>query len=127
MAEPAAPRSPNGKSERERIIEAFLALLGEQPIEQVGFAEIAARAGVSLAELRSAFGSKLAILAAHQKEVDRQVLAGIDADLAQEPPRERLFDVLMRRIEVLMGPHGLAELMARAVAAATQRSRQLAG
>jgi AcrR family transcriptional regulator len=107
MAEPVAPQSPNGKSERERIIEAFMALLGERPIEQIGFGEIAAGAGVSLAELRNAFGSKLAILAAHQKEIDRQVLAGIDADMAHEPPRERLFDVLMRRIEVLT-PHKAA-------------------
>jgi pyrroline-5-carboxylate reductase len=30
-------------------------------------------------------------------------------------------------LEVLMGPQGLAELMARAVAAAAERSRQLAG
>jgi pyrroline-5-carboxylate reductase len=30
-------------------------------------------------------------------------------------------------LEVLMGPHGLDELMTKAVAAATQRSRQLAG
>jgi pyrroline-5-carboxylate reductase len=30
-------------------------------------------------------------------------------------------------LEVLMGPHGLAELMARAVAAASERSRRLAG
>jgi len=101
------PQSGNGKSERERIVEAFMALLGEQPIEEIGFAEIAARAGVSLAELRNVFGAKLAILAAHQKEIDRRVLGGIDADMAQEPPRERLFDVLMRRIDVL-SPHKAA-------------------
>ena len=49
----------------------------------------------------------LAILAAHVKEIDRAVLAGSDADMAAEPPRERLFDVLMRRIEVL-APHKAA-------------------
>ena len=59
------------------------------------------RAGVSLAELRAEFGSTLAILAAHIKEIDRKVLAGGDADMAEEPPRERLFDVLMRRLEAL--------------------------
>ncbi len=101
------PPAPNGKSERDRIVEAFMALLGEQPIDEIGMGEIAARAGVSLAELRNMFGSKLAILAAYQKEIDRQVLAGIDADMAQEPPRERLFDVLMARIEAL-GPHKAA-------------------
>jgi len=35
------------------------------------------------------------------------VLAGGDADVAEEPPRERLFDVLMRRFEAL-APHKAA-------------------
>jgi AcrR family transcriptional regulator len=106
---PAAtpPQSPNGKSERDRIVDAFMALLGGQPIEQIGFAEIAAHAGVSLSDLRNMYGSKLAILAAYQKEIDRHVLGGIDADMAEEPPRERLFDVLMRRIDAL-SPHKAA-------------------
>jgi AcrR family transcriptional regulator len=103
----ARPQPPDGKSERERIVEAFMSLLGEHAIEHIGFAEIAARAGVSLAELRNMFGSKLAMLAAYLKEVDRQVLGGIDADMAEEPPRERLFDVLMRRIDAL-SPHKAA-------------------
>ena len=90
-----------GKSSRERVIATFMTLLAEKSIEQVGLAEIAAGAGISLAELRTLFSSKLAIYAAHMKEIDRQVLAGIDPDMAEEPPRERLFDVLMRRIETL--------------------------
>ena len=62
------------------------------------------RAGVSLADSREEFGSTLAILAAHMKQIDRAVLGRADADMAEEPPRERLFDVLMRRIEI-MTPH----------------------
>ena len=89
---------------RDRIVEAFMALLGEQPIERIGLAAIAERAAVSLADLRGEFGTPLAILAAHVKALDRQVLAEIDPDMAQESPRERLFDVLMRRIE-LLGSH----------------------
>ncbi len=103
----ARPTSAAGKSERERIIDAFMALLAEKPIEQIGFAEIATGAGVSLSDLRGAFGSTLAILAAHMKAIDRAVLAGGDADIAEEPPRERLFDVLMRRLEIL-APHRAA-------------------
>ena len=38
------------------------------------------------------------------KDVDRAVLRGGDGDMAQEPPRERLFDVLMRRLEA-HAPH----------------------
>jgi AcrR family transcriptional regulator len=93
--------NPAQTSERERIIESFMGLLAEKPIEAIGYAEIAKGADVSLARLREMFGSTRAILSAHVKEIDRQVLAGADADMAEESPRERLFDVLMRRIELL--------------------------
>jgi AcrR family transcriptional regulator len=97
-AEPAAT------SDRDRIVEAFLAILAVRPFEDIGFSEIASRAGVTLGALRNQFPSKLAILAAHIKSVDRKVLEGSDADMADEPARERLFDVLMRRMEIL-APH----------------------
>jgi AcrR family transcriptional regulator len=103
----ARPAAASDKPARERIVDAFMALLAEKRIEEIGFAEIAKRAGVSLSELREAFGSTLAILAAYIKGVDRAVLAGGDADMAEEPPRERLFDVLMRRLETL-APHKAA-------------------
>src|SRR5712671_3508321 len=109
---PQRPRRDDGAhtpplSDRDKIIEAFFALLAEQAFEDIGYADLAARAGVSLATLRKEFGSKLPIVAAHVKAIDRKVLAGGDADMAEEPPRERLFDVLMRRLEVL-APHKAA-------------------
>ena len=100
----AATRPIPTGSPRERIVESFMTLLAEHPIERIGLAEIADRAGVTLAELRGEFGSPLAVLAAHAKELDRKVLAEIDPDMEEESPRERLFDVLMRRIE-LLSPH----------------------
>ena len=90
--------------DREKIIAAFLNLLADKPIEQIGFVEIAEASGVSLAQLRSEFPSTLAILAAHVKAVDRAVLSEDFGDVEEEPARERLFDVLMRRIEILT-PH----------------------
>jgi len=99
-----APKAPRAGSPRERIIEAFMELLAENPIERIGLAEIASSAGVSLADLRGEFSSPLAILAAHVKEIDRKVLSEIDPEMAEESPRERLFDVLMRRLE-LLAPH----------------------
>ena len=92
---------PGPKPDRERIIESFMDLLGRKPIEEIGFAEIAAAAGTSLTQLRGLFGSKLAILAGHIKQIDQRVLAGGDGERVEEAPRERLFDVLMRRIELL--------------------------
>jgi AcrR family transcriptional regulator len=99
----SARSAPTG-TPRERIIAGFMALLSEQAIERIGLAEIAERSGVTLADLRGEFGTPLAILAAHVKELDRKVLAEVDPDMAEESPRERLFDVLMRRLE-LLGDH----------------------
>ena len=101
-ATPAAGASAG--TPRERIIAALMNLLAEHPIERIGLAELADRAGVSLADLRGEFGSSLAVLGAHVKELDRKVLAEVDPDMTEESPRERLFDVLMRRLE-LLSPH----------------------
>jgi AcrR family transcriptional regulator len=96
---PARPATERGK-----IIAAFLSLLAEKRIEQIGLAEIAREAGVSLTQLRGEFASTLAILAANIKDTDRAVLAEDLSDMDEEPARERLFDVLMRRLEA-MAPH----------------------
>ena len=78
----------------------------------------------SLAQLRGEFASTLAILAAHVKAIDRAVLAEDLSDMAEEPPRERLFDVLMRRLEVL-APHREAVRSLCARRAAIRRSPSL--
>jgi AcrR family transcriptional regulator len=96
---PAAPAT-----DRDKIIAALLALLADQPFEEIGLGDIAASAGVTLAQLRDEFASTLAILAAHIKATDRAVLDEDLSDMAEEPERERLFDVLMRRLE-LLAPH----------------------
>jgi len=95
---PAAPRGRT-RSTQGSPTEAFMALLAERRFEEIGLAEVAMRADMSLSQLRAAHGSTLAILAAHIKEIDRIVLDGGDAE--GETARERLFEVLMRRIEAL--------------------------
>jgi len=85
-----------------------MTLLAEKPIEQIGLAEIARQASVSLEQLRGAFNAKLAILAAHTKQIDRVVLGADLSDMAEEPPRERLFDVMMRRLEALRARYPLS-------------------
>jgi AcrR family transcriptional regulator len=120
----AAP--PRGDSNRDKAVDALMALLAEQPLEEIGLAEIAGRAGLSLSQLRAEFGSTLAILAAHIKDIDRKVLDGADADattdMAEEPARERLFEVLMRRLEAL-APYKAA---VRSLLRSAQRSPSLA-
>jgi AcrR family transcriptional regulator len=93
--------APGAGTDREKAIEALMALLAGHSLAQIGLAEVAGRAGIKLSQLRAEFGSTLAILAAHIKDIDRAVLAGGDVDMAEESVRERLFDVLMRRLEAL--------------------------
>jgi AcrR family transcriptional regulator len=93
----AAPA--RGGSDRDKAVDALMSLLSEHSFEQIGLAEVAGRAGIKLSQLRAEFGSTLAILGTHIKEIDRVVLAGGDSDMAEEPARQRLFDVLMRRLE----------------------------
>jgi AcrR family transcriptional regulator len=97
---PSAP-PPRGTSDRDKAIDALMALLAEHSFEEIGLAEVAGRAGLKLSQLRAEFGSTLAIVGAHIKDIDRAVLADGTADMAEELARERLFDVLMRRLEAL--------------------------
>jgi len=99
--ERAAPPPPRGTSDRDKAIDALMVLLAEHSFDAIGLAEVAGRAGLKLSQLRAEFGSTLAIFAAHIKDIDRAVLAGGDADMTEEPARERLFDVLMRRLEAM--------------------------
>jgi AcrR family transcriptional regulator len=78
-----------------------MTLLAEEPLEDIGLAEVAGQAGLKLSQLRTEFGSVMAIYAAHVKYIDRLVLDGGDEGIAEESARERLFDVLMRRLEVM--------------------------
>ena len=108
----AKAASAGGTALRERAVEALMALLAEQSFEQIGLAEIAGRASISLSALRGEFGSVLAILAAHIKQIDRVVLDG-DTASDEDPARERLFEVLMRRLEALAPYKGAVRSLLR--------------
>ncbi len=121
-AKPPGRQAPPPAGDRDKIIAALLNLLADKPIEQIGFADIAEASGVPLAQLRGEFASTLAILAAHIKSVDRAVLSEDFTDVEEEPARERLFDVLMRRLEIL-APHREA---ARSLLRSARRNPPLA-
>lgn len=105
-----APRGADqdmSRPPRERIIEALMALAAEQKWSEIGVNEIASRAGVSLPEFLAAFPSKGAVLGGFARMIDMKVLASHAAsedDLGGEPPRERLFDIIMNRLDH-MGPY----------------------
>ena len=92
---------PPSSSSREAVVEATMRLAADRPWNDIELVDIAREAGVSLAELRDLFPSKGAILGGFTRMIDRKVLDGASDDLAGEPARERVFDVMMRRLDAM--------------------------
>ena len=106
----SATKSPPTDT-RGKIVDTLMELAAERRFEDISVRDISKAAGVSLADFRDAFPSKGAVLAGFTRHIDRIVLAQDDGEVADENPRERLFDVLMRRLEA-MAPYrkGLSEV-----------------
>jgi AcrR family transcriptional regulator len=67
-------------------------------------AKVAAEAATTLAALRARFADRAAILDRFSLVIDAAVLAGTVPASAAETPKDRLFEVLMRRFDAL-APH----------------------
>lgn len=88
-------------TEKGRIITATMRLAAERAWDDVLMRDIAEAAGLDLNALRSAFPSKPAILSAFARAIDDDVLARVPRFTAGESARDRLFDVIMTRLDIL--------------------------
>lgn len=86
---------------KQKILQTFLDLLTDHPYEDVSLPLIAETAKVKLSDMRSAYSSKLKLVAAFFEQVDTTVLDERDEDMGDQPARDRLFDILMSRIDAL--------------------------
>lgn len=84
----------------DHLVRSALDLAGVQGWRSVTLRDVAEKGEVSLDTVYRRFPDKSALLRGLGRMVDAAVLAGGDTDL-DEPPRDRLFDVLMRRFDVL--------------------------
>lgn len=103
---PASPAAESGPATpavdpRKLAVEALMRLAAQRPWDEIELGDIAAEAGLSLLKLRGLFPSKLAMLGGLTRMVDDAVLAELSDDLAGEPIKERLFDLVMRRLDAL--------------------------
>lgn len=99
---PASKKAGTGPADRRKaVFEALFGLTADRGWREPGLGDIAEAAGLGLADLHALYPSKTAILWGFMRHVDGAVLAGIDADMRHEPVRDRLFDILMRRFDVL--------------------------
>ena len=83
------------------IVKTALALAATQGWRDTTLGDIADAAKLPIGELLAIYPSKLSIVAAYSRQIDGDMLKAIDPELASEPPRDRLFDVMMRRLDAL--------------------------
>jgi ubiquinone biosynthesis protein COQ9 len=88
-------------SKRSKAVRAALDLAEKRGWRDVTLLDIAQAAGMSLSDLRREFTCKNDIISAFQKEVDAEVLAKAKAAGEAQSPRDRLFDIIMTRFEVI--------------------------
>jgi AcrR family transcriptional regulator len=84
-----------------RAVRAALDLAAEKGWDKTGLQDIAKRCKCSLADLNDIFEDRGEILAAYERQIDRRVLAQVGKPDLTTPERDRLFDVLMERFDVL--------------------------
>ncbi|HSD91411.1 MAG TPA: hypothetical protein VLB11_00090 [Methyloceanibacter sp.] len=88
-------------SKRSKAVRAALDLAKERSWGDITLADIALASGLELVDLRREFSCKSDIVRAFQKEVDAEVLAKVKPASEGQSPRDRLFDILMTRFEVM--------------------------
>jgi ubiquinone biosynthesis protein COQ9 len=94
-------------SRRSKAVRAALRLAETRGWNATSLIEIAQAANLGLADLRREFACKSDVLKAFQAEVDAEVLAKTRPTSPEQPARDRLFDIVMTRFEV-MAPYRLA-------------------
>jgi AcrR family transcriptional regulator len=95
------PRKPRRPTSGPDVVEAALSLAAERRWQAVKLDDIAERAGISLAALLESYPTKASIVAAFARRIDRAMAERRDEALADRPATERLFDVVMRRLDAL--------------------------
>src|SRR5436305_4895020 len=89
------------RNEADRIIDATLALIPAEGWRRLSLSAITAAAELPILQVYRVFRSKQAILCGLNRRIDQIVLADPPVAEPDERPRDRLFDLLMRRIDAL--------------------------
>jgi len=94
-------RATRAASDSDRIIDAAMALISSSGWRSVSLATVAEETGLTILQVYRVFPSRAAILCGFFRRIDQAALgAPLDSDTG-ERPRDRVFDLLMRRFDAL--------------------------
>ena len=102
-----------GIADADRIIDAAMILTAAQGWRRVSLAAVASEAGLPILQVYRLFPSKTAILCGLFRRVDEAVLAVPPEAEEGERPRDRVFDLLMRRFDALRPYRSALEALRR--------------
>lgn len=85
----------------ETVAAAALRLAAERGWQRLSLRDIAEGAGVGDTELRRQYACKMAILLSHARTIESQAAELEPPFDAEDSPRDRLFEMLMQRIDLL--------------------------
>lgn len=88
-------------TDKGKIIAAAMKLAADRDWSEVTLRDIAAEAGLSMAELRSAVSSKAHIFGLFTSAVDKEVLRQAGVADPEQTPRDNLFETIMNRFDVM--------------------------
>ncbi len=91
----------------DETIAAALRLAAERGWHGLSMRDIAEGSGLDGAELRRRYACKMAVLVSHAQAIERQAAMLAPPFDPEDPPRDRLFELLMQRID-LLDPHKVA-------------------
>lgn len=89
------------KPVKERAVAAALDLAARMGWDMITLADIADKAHCTLAELSEVFDDKSDILVAYERMIDKKLLEAFAEPDMSSPERDRLFDILMERFDIL--------------------------
>jgi len=89
-------------SAKDTALDAFIRLIADKGFAEVALRDVAEAAGIGFADLYRLYPDKVALAAAFMARIDNAVLVGTSTrNDPEETARDRLFDVMMRRYDVL--------------------------
>ncbi|MEQ9173018.1 MAG: hypothetical protein RIE87_17575 [Rhodospirillales bacterium] len=105
------PKTATPEDMSGAVIDAAMARIARDGWRRLSLADVAADAGVPLADVLIPFPTKYALVNAFQDRIDARMLAAADTHAASGDAgidtRDRLFDLLMERLDAL-APHRAA-------------------
>jgi len=96
-----AAKARSGKASAPDLLTLALEIIAETGWRGFSFTELADRSTLSLLELRKTFSGRRAVLDALNQRLDQAMLAIEPDDMEGLPPRDRVFELMMSRLEAM--------------------------